>query len=118
MNLRDTVYRFDKTNDSKEWSEIMTAAVCFDNKMKNCNVKIYDNIFRRWTISFKDFRHFLTEIEGAQAPQMNTKLYAVNSFWQGLVLKLQALVKNAKVWVVKISLYFIFVAFQCWTHDN
>ena len=30
--------------------------------------------------------------------------YTVNSFWQGLVLKLQALVKNAKVWVVKISL--------------
>ena len=46
MNLRGTGYRFDKTNDNKrmkreKWRQVFI----YDNAMKNCNVKINDNIF-------------------------------------------------------------------------
>ena len=46
MNLRGTGYHFDKTNDYKRMKRNNDGkCVFFDNAMKNCNVKIIDNIF-------------------------------------------------------------------------
>ena len=54
MKLRGTVYRFDETNYYKRMKQNNDGkCLFFYNTMKNCNVKINDNIFfPRWTVSF------------------------------------------------------------------
>ena len=50
MNLRGTGYPFDKTNDYKRMKQNNGKRWFFYNTMKDCNVNINDNIFRRKTI--------------------------------------------------------------------
>ena len=50
MNLRDTGYRFDKTNDyigMKRNNDGSRQVFIFDNIIKNCNAKINYNIFSK-----------------------------------------------------------------------